>query len=748
MIRIRTGATWRHDPRLAGPSGPREARLRAAALRAVVDALAIEVDGFDIAAGRAEGPLLPSLEALLRAVARVVAGAPQANVPFRDGALELLIRRRGPSAFLTVVELGRTSRLLAQDVEVDVDALAAAALEASAAFCRELAAALPEAGPREARRLRAAERDLRRTEAAPGARARVARAGRALRRAGPDRAPPGSVACDVELQDDDGLLLAYEGGRPDLGSLLVPGRLVLRAADGGEIAAFPGLPFLALRDLAAHGAALLGAVRAGARRFELPGSRAGRGGTVRVTLDLAAGSATSPAGTFPCPPLALARALADAAVRFAREVRARSPLQAENAHLAELEAAAAERIALVDELALADLASPGEPTARAPAAPALPRRPLGPGRLRRLTFRPTFRIDVGAPAPGGLALAGSLVLACGAAATSAVERASGRVAWRAPGGSFAAALPGALLTAQDGELRALATRTGRALWSRALPGSAPVGAFALARGPYVLSERRALTALDPSSGRTLWRFEPAAGAELFAAPFGGVAAVGTEAGLVLGLDAAGRTVWRLRGPGPVLRAPAPALGACLAFCAAGPGAVALALDPSRGALRFEARLEFAPAAPPVAWGRRAALSGLVAGDPLVSALEPEGRVAWTVAPPLSGAPAVAGSGALLLGRDAAGAVVALDREGRIRWSRPASAGVPPPGLLPPAVSRGTALVAGDGIVALDAATGELLAAIPGIAPVRLAVDAALGVAALDADGIAAGWRLSTHLSVV
>jgi hypothetical protein len=74
--------------------------------------------------------------------------------------------------------------------------------------------------------------------------------------------------------------------------------------------------------------------------------------------------------------------------------------------------------------------------------------------------------------------------------------------------------------------------------------------------------------------------------------------------------------------------------------------------------------------------------------------------------------------------------------------------VPPPGALPPAVARGTAIVAGDGIAALDAATGELLAAIPGIAPVRLAVDASLGVAALDADGIAAGWRLATHLSVV
>ncbi len=31
---------------------------------------------------------------------------------------------------------------------------------------------------------------------------------------------------------------------------------------------------------------------------------------------------------------------------------------------------------------------------------------------------------------------------------------------------------------------------------------------------------------------------------------------------------------------------------------------------------------------------------------------------------------------------------------------------------------------------------------------RLAVDAGLGVVAMDADGVASGWRLATHLSVV
>src|SRR5512138_3562175 len=120
MIRIRTGTSWRHDPRLRAALRRTAPGSRAAAARAVVDALALEVDGIDLAAGRAEGPLLPALEALLRAVARVVGGAPHATATLAD-ELEVVIRRRGASALLTLVALTRPSRLLASEVEVDVE---------------------------------------------------------------------------------------------------------------------------------------------------------------------------------------------------------------------------------------------------------------------------------------------------------------------------------------------------------------------------------------------------------------------------------------------------------------------------------------------------------------------------------------------------------------------------------------------------------------------------------------------------
>lgn len=746
MIRIRTGASWRHDPavraalrRAAGPA-------RDAAARAVVDALAIEVDGIDISAGRAEGPLLPSLEALLRAVARVVGGAPHATLAFPDGEAEVLLRRRGPSVLVTVVSVSRPSRILASDVEVDAEELAAAALEACAAFCRELSEVLPEADTREARRLQAAARDLRRVEPgpAPAAPPPPARPPRAAAR-------PGRVACAVELGEDDGLLAAYEGGRPDLGSLLLPGHVVLRGADGADICAVPGLPFLALRDLGAACDGLIAAARRGEPRYGIPLARPGRATPGELAVDLAQGTVAAPASApVPCPALELARAFAEAAVEFGRVARARNPRQAENAHLSELEASAADRLAQIEELAEGDRAAPASAAGRAPSPRALPQRALGPGKLRRLSFRRTFGVDVGKPAGDGLLLAGGVVVAAGSHAVAAVERATGSPLWRSGGCELAAALPGALLVARGDTLAALALRTGAELWRRPLPGAAPSGAVALARGPLVLAEPGALTGLDPGTGRTLWRLEPPGAARLRATAFGGIAAVAADTGFLYGVDAQGRIAWRLRAPGPLERAPSPAAGLCLAVAVREAGAFLLAVDPASGARSWEAPLDFAPVGAPLAWGRRIVVAGAIAGDPAVTVLDRGGAPAWTEAPPLlSGAPRLAVAGEIVVARDPRGAVAALAHDGAVRWSRPARSDPLAPGAAAPAVARGTVVVpAGDGIAALDARTGEIVGAIPGASPARLEVDAALGVAAMDEEGVATGWKVATHLSVV
>jgi outer membrane protein assembly factor BamB len=746
VIRIRTGAAWRHDPALLSALRRGAPSARAAAARAAVDAIALEVDGVDVAAGLAEGPLLAVLEALLRAVARIVAGASHATVAFPDGEVELLLRRRGAAALLTVVALSRPSRVIARDVEVEVDALAAAALDASAALCRDLAELLPGSEAREARPLRAAARALRRTEEGTPPRPRpggAARSPRPARRAA-------TVACVVELADDDGLLAAYEGGRPDLGSLLGPGRVALRGPDGRELCALPGIPFLVLRDLGGAADALLRAVRRREPRCEIALVRPRRGPPLSAAVDLARATlSVGGSAEVPCPPLSLARAFAEAQAEMGRVARARNPRQSENAYVAELERAAAERLAQIEELAEGDRAAALPGAARRPPAPRVPQRPLGPGRLRRLAFRPTFRVDVGAPAGDGILAAGGVVVLAGASAVVGVDRASGAVLWRAHGCGFAAAAGGSVVVARGDTLAALSARTGRPRWARPLPGALPGAALALPRGPLVVVEPGAVTGIDPGSGRTLWRFEPPGAARIGAAPFGGVLAVGADTGVAYGLDAAGRVLWRLRAPGPVLRAPSPAGGVCLFLAAADPGTALLAVEPATGVRRWEAPLDVGAGASVCAWGRRLAVAGTVGGEPLVVALGRGGALAWTVSPPLDAPVAAVAAGALLVARAGSGALVALGRDGAPRWSLAAPAARDGSGGPPPAVARGTVIsAAGDGIQAVDARTGELAGAIATAAPARLAVDAALGIAAMDAEGVASGWRLATHLSVI
>jgi outer membrane protein assembly factor BamB len=745
MIRIRTGTSWHHDPDLASALRRAAGRARTLATRGIVDALAIEVDGVDLAAGRAEGALLPSLEELLRAIARVVAGAPHAAVTFHDGALELVVRRRGASALLTVVSLDRPSRVLARDVEVELDALSAAALEGAAEFCRELAEVAP-AGAGEARRLRAAARDLRRTEAAPPPRLRPAV--RARRDAVSRR--PGQPTCLLEVADDEGVLLAYEGGRPDLGSLLAPGRVVVAAADGEPICAIAGFPFLVLRDLAAAAAGIVSAVRRGEAVFQATLARPGRAGAVTLRLDLAAGRASAGGPERAAPPLALARAFAEAALDLGRLARARNPRQTENAYLTELEASAAERLAQVEELEDGDRAAePGTAQgARTPPPPRVPREPLGPGRLRRLSFRRAFSLEVGAPVGAGLHRAAALLVVTGADAVAVVERATGRVAWRAPGAPLLAVLPWAVLAARGSAISVVELRSGRLAWERPLPGDRPSGALALPGGPLVLVEPGALTGLDPGSGRTLWRLELPGTHALAATALGGLVVAASDAGFAYGVDGGGRIAWRVRCPGPTLGAPTAAAGACLVLAEAGAGSALLALEPETGRRRWEALLDLVPSGAPVSWGRRLAVAGTVGGDPVVTALDRGGAPAWSAAPALTGVPVLAPADTLLAVRDAAGGLVALGRDGEARWSRAAPSAAPAPGTARPVLSRGALLVAGDGVACLDARTGQIVGAIPDVAPVRLAVDAALSVVSMDADGLVSGFRLSTHLSVL
>ena len=394
--------------------------------------------------------------------------------------------------------LDRPSRVLARDVEVELEALAAAALQGAAEFCRELAEVAP-AGSGEARRLRAAARDLRRTEAAPPPRLRPAV--RARREAAAPR--PGRPACLLEITDDEGVLLAYEGGRPDLGSLLAPGRLSLLAADGEQVCAVPGFPFLALRDLVAAAAGIVAAVRR--RRGDASGHAGPPGpGAAGVTLrvDLAAGRVSAGGPARPAPPLALARAFAEAALELGRLARARNPRQAENAYLTELEASAAERLAQVEELrGRRPRRGAGDGARRARASRRRACRASRSGRAGcgASSFRRVFALEVGAPVGAGIHRAGGLLVVAGAEDRRGGGARLGRASCGGRRGAGWRRCSRAVLLARGDGLTALELRSGRTAWARPLPGAALTGALALARGPLVL--RRAGRAHRPRPGQ-------------------------------------------------------------------------------------------------------------------------------------------------------------------------------------------------------------------------------------------------------
>src|SRR5512141_3110013 len=256
VLRVRLGTSWRQDPALGAAAARGETALLEAMTQAV-DALVLEVAGLDLFGGQAEGPLIGGLEALAEALLAVLAGSPRAHVSLGDGDLELVVSRAGTSALLTVVSLRRPSRVITRDIDVDLMELVAATREAVAAVLLDVRALHPTA-------LAPVERDLGRL---------VERLGDA--RPGPSPAPqrpsPGVVHdasdggdlpfCTFALDDDDALLSSYRGPGADLGSLLVPGRVLVRATDGATIAEVQGAPFLILRDLVSFAGQVASTVR-------------------------------------------------------------------------------------------------------------------------------------------------------------------------------------------------------------------------------------------------------------------------------------------------------------------------------------------------------------------------------------------------------------------------------------------------------------------------------------------------------
>lgn len=652
--------------------------------------LFIEVDGVEISGGRLEDRLLPATTALVGAIARLLEGkARTAAVPFEEGAIELILVRRGNRARLSLVSLRRPTRVLVRDLEVEIRELAEAAGDAGRRLLLELEGPAEEAAALRALReacsglARAWERPLEELPLGPPLSLR-------------SRPPAGETAAPsigFDIRDEEGILLdpgAVEGLHP----LLLPGHLYLHAPDGEELCSVCGTPFLLLRDLSDAALRLLDA------------AREGEGGIFRLSLgwegpevevDLRGGACTVAGRTVRCSPVALARALFAGALDFGGALLARQPALAENPWHASFLDEARERMALAEQLAT-PVRRRLSVEARAPLPrPAGAEPPLAAGSLRRVSLRTVFRAELRSirslhvDAGGGLWAIGRsgatrLFLADGSA--SATLRGSL---------AFAGGREPILQACGDGSL-ALHTAEGRERWRVDL-GVAAIGSswWPLAGGRCALvAEGTALLLCTREAGRPILRLEPPAAMHLEVAAAGRLAVAASDKGLLYGVDGQrGEVAWRVPIP---IQPDRIAVYRDRLLLVEGDEAVGIAATSGAEVFRMRLPLEVGEVLPvPGGW----VLAGRSSAGGEALALGPDGTIRWRARPNLGPAsPALLRVGGAVYARGNEG-VCRIER-GRIRWNVPCEPGGAPVAL------RGVLALPGDALGLLDAETGRRL----------------------------------------
>ena len=739
MVRIRIGEGWVSDPAVRAGLRSAVARTRRAAVRSIVDVLAVEVEGVDIGAGRTEGALAGGVLALLGAVERLAQGEEHASVPFDDGAVELLLHRRGGNALLSVASLSRPARVLAHDVEVDLAGLSDAARAAAAALHDRVAEISPAA--RALPELRALLRATIGRTVSPreGVRAiESTRSGRhpRLRR---------DAACSFEIVDDSGRLSSFRGEAPDLTSLLVPGRVAVRSPAGESILSVGGVPYLLLRDLSAAAARI--ALSHGAPvSFDL--ARPGRRATARVLVADGA-VAVDRAGAVRCDPLAFAQAVLEGSADFCAVVRRRAPAQRRNALLVDLEAFSTQALAQVKELREGDRRAHRRRNVRSRRA-RHPGAPIAPGTLRSVTFEPLPAFDVGPPAGGALFLDGERLIASGSGRTLSVNARTGAPLWEAPGARLCTAAGRSVALLRDGWFELRGAETGELAWRRRTPpdlGPRPTITI-LPEGRFLASSGPSVHAYALGDGASLWSFRSPGAARVFLLPLGGLALVASHAGLVHALDAHGDVVWRLRGAGTLTGLPSASARSCLLCFRSPAGTVLSSVESGTGRRIFDAPLDFTPAGAPVRFAGRIGLAGRVAGDGVVAALEEDGSQAWVEHSPTGSIPVLAERPTGLLAKGSDGTCASLDRSGHPAWLRSCEGREAVPGNLAPVAAHGLVLVPSSEVALLDATSGAPVGCLPGHAPARFIVAPDLTTWTLDADGLLTGARLRGFLSAL
>lgn len=758
MIRIRTGESWKINPAYVRVLREAVGRPRRSLSTAgVLDVLGIEIDGAPLGAPLGEEAILRVVPELVDAVVALCQGAAGSRqVSLSESGVELVLARRDAGhATLCLLSLRRPARILVPEIEVELAPLADAVRACAESLLADLTSIRPELRRTPfARSLRARIRRLAAEPEPPATSASGARTAMT-----PDAAPRdrgrSAVAVGFDLVDEEGRIDAYRGRHPDLYSLLAPGRVFLRDADGEELLAATQVPFLLLTDLSRVAADLVAAVEAGDPDFTFSLGAASR----PATLDLRTGTLIVEGRPVRCVPLSLARAIDEAVVDFAGAIAARNPRQAENAYLTDLAESARERLRLVREIEAGDLVP-----ARAAAVPrrarSSPEPPLSPGTLRRVTYRVVWQ--TAAPGPlVQLRLCGPVLFAGGADAAVGIDAATGREAWRLEPEANVAFVDDwrALVLAPGAQIALWDCAAGRATWFRRAPGFTQLSARAvrLAAAPGAAADRvaavvdgRRVWVADALTGRTVWEFAPPQAGRVYLGGGGPLLFVAADSGFAYALDpGTGAPRWRTRLGKPLCGDPLVAGRTALFGAASGREAWILGVDAGSGRPVFARNLDLEEAAVVVPAGRRIVALGLQDRAAAAVALDRGGRILWRTVLPLGrGLPAAAALGSAIVASGRDGSACRLDATGRVVWAIEPSAEESTQAIVP-VHRRGVLVLGGSRVRLVEPLGGKLLNALPpapGLA--ALESDRSLRLFLGDEDGAVVAYRLASHLSVV
>lgn len=754
MLRVVTGQSWKLNPTyLSGlKSASRSKRFSAGA---VLDSLGLEVDGVDVMQGLSEAPIfevVDQLGAVVLRLCREPSGAGQVTVA--DGAVELVMGRRGGKASLSLVCLGRPARMLAGEFEVELPALAEAVASCVHCLLSDLAAVDPA---------------LERTSYARGLARRAELLRKAARLSGKKaspRAEKAPVPHEVVLpaQPDApcaGFVLYDEPGRLDssrhggeLFSLLGSGEVFLRDARGAPMAFGKGPPFLALTDLSRAAAELLGAHRGQARTWEGALSSGGS----KLKLDLPGGLLTVEGRAVPCQALALARSFLQCALDYVGAIVARNPAQSKNPYLCALLDGATEQLQLLRAVEGGDVFADGVARARARSKKGGGAPLSKSGQLKRLRFRIAWRgVDTGARA-SAVALGDGALVVLSKRRVTFLDAATGELLGKRACDSAVLADGGALVSHRSRLLGLTFRGQGRFLRDPGGPEQPQVVAAAgpLKAGPVpgpatlCVLEGARVAAVLTATGRTVWQFVAPQAGRVSACVVRDRVYAATDNGFLYALNAAdGLPVFRVRSNGSFEGALAVGAGAVVTLGRQDGALWLTAVDAATGRPRLTRAVPLRAAGSPLPWRRLIVQGGVSDGESVVVGFSRTGEEAFRA--PLGapcGVPCLAlGAGHVFASlRD--GSVTCLKPDGSVAW-KAARRGLELEHALPPVLRRGVLLAPGDPMRALDPKTGALLCELPltqGLS--ALTVGPKLDVHAVDDDGVAACFQLATHLSVV